>query len=90
MGVWFFTTFFDIKKDDDLISLIKANKVAYTNNLRQAWDPKCENHASLKVTQIKEIWFVTMYYELKFLSLPINLQNFGILPLLGFKVNFFF
>jgi hypothetical protein len=42
--------FFNIERDDDLINLIKTNKVIYTKNLHQAWDPKHEKHSSLKAT----------------------------------------
>jgi hypothetical protein len=63
---WFILimVFFNIKKDDDLINLIRINKVMYTKNLHQPWDPKHEKHSSLKVTLFKNIEVIISYHEL--------------------------
>jgi hypothetical protein len=64
MGFILTRAFFNIEKDDDLTNLIRTNKVMYTKNLHQAWDPKHEKHSSIKATWFKDIQVITSYHEL--------------------------
>lgn len=53
--LWVNTTFSHMEKDDELVAFMITNKVAYTNLVCVAWDPKHENHTLSKVCQLKEI-----------------------------------
>jgi hypothetical protein len=64
MGFILIMVFFNIEKDDDLTNLIRTNKVMYTKNLHQAWDPKHEKHSLLKATWFKDIQVIISYHEL--------------------------
>jgi hypothetical protein len=44
-----------LEKDDDLVVLIKNNKVAYAKEVCIAWDPKCKKHGPSKARRKKEM-----------------------------------
>jgi hypothetical protein len=54
-GLWVNTFFFFIKKDDDLVVLIRISKVAYTKEVCVTWDSKHENQGPSKTFRLKEM-----------------------------------
>ncbi len=54
-GLCVSTSFSCIKKDDDLVVLIRTSKVAYTKEVCATWDSKHENQGPSKTSQLKEI-----------------------------------
>jgi hypothetical protein len=47
------TTVSILEKDDDLVALIKNNKMAYAKKMCTTWDPKCKKHRPSKARQKK-------------------------------------
>jgi hypothetical protein len=54
-GLWVSTSFSCIKKDDDLVVLIRTSEVAYTKEVCATWDSKHENQGPSKTSQVKEM-----------------------------------
>jgi hypothetical protein len=59
------TSFSCIKKDDDLVVLIRTSKVAYTKEVCVTWDSKHENQGPSKTSQLKEMQPFASYHGSK-------------------------
>jgi hypothetical protein len=51
VGLLVNTTVSILEMDDDLVVLIKNNRVVYAKEVCMAWDPKCKKHGLSKARQ---------------------------------------